>query len=71
VLGHGCGRIPQQDFVFIHHMYIKVYIDVHCSDHIFSQICPDGHLSLTVICVLWPVCFCPSAAHSLLKKICP
>jgi hypothetical protein len=34
----------------------------------YSQIWPNGHLPLTIICVMWPLCFCPSAAHSLLKQ---
>jgi hypothetical protein len=34
----------------------------------YSQIWPNGHLPLAVICVMWPLCFCPSAAHSLLKQ---
>jgi hypothetical protein len=34
----------------------------------YSQICPNGHLPLTVICVTQPLCFCPSAAHSLQKQ---
>jgi hypothetical protein len=33
----------------------------------YSQICPKGHLSLMAICLMRPVCFCLSAAHSLLK----
>jgi hypothetical protein len=34
----------------------------------YSGICPNGKLSLTAICLMQPVSFCPSAAHSLLKQ---
>jgi hypothetical protein len=34
----------------------------------YSQICPNSHLPLTVICVLRPLSFCFSAAHPLLKQ---
>jgi hypothetical protein len=37
---------------------------------LYRQICPNGHLPLTVICVIRPHCFCPYAADSLLKP-CP
>jgi hypothetical protein len=38
------------------------------SNIIYSQICPNGHLHSMVICVMRPLCFCPSAARSLLKQ---
>jgi hypothetical protein len=34
----------------------------------YSQICHNGHLPLTIIWVMRLLCFCPYAAHSVLKK---
>jgi hypothetical protein len=36
--------------------------------HMYSQICPISHLPLTANCLVQPVCFWPSPAHSQMKQ---
>jgi hypothetical protein len=57
-----CAAWTSQSWMWVACAFTPVYFSV------YSHVCPNGHLPLTIICVMRPLCFCPAAAHSLVKQ---